>query len=64
MFFCCLLIFFKNQRFLKILTGISSECQKVWIQIRPDVLLPAKKAYTDRPDPDQSALFAILPTIL
>ena len=34
-----LLIFFKNQLFRKILSGIESECQTVWIQIRPDVSL-------------------------
>ena len=30
--------FFQNQFFRKILSGIRSECQTVWIQIRPDVL--------------------------
>ena len=30
--------FFQNQLFLKILSGILSECQTVWIQIRPDIL--------------------------
>ena len=38
MFFCRLLIFFQNYFFQKILSGISSECQTVWIQIRPDSL--------------------------
>ena len=37
--FCChLLIFFQNQLFQKILSGIPSECQTDWIQIRPDIL--------------------------
>ena len=30
--------FFQNQFFRKILSGIRSECQTVWIQIRPDIL--------------------------
>ena len=30
--------FFQNQLFLKILSGIQSECQTVWIKIRPDIL--------------------------
>ena len=30
--------FFQNQLFRKILSGIPSECQAVWIQIRPDIL--------------------------
>ena len=30
--------FFQNQLFQKILSGIPSECQTVWIPIRPDVL--------------------------
>ena len=30
--------FFQNQLFLKILSGTRSECQTVWIQIRPDIL--------------------------
>ena len=30
--------FFQNQLFWKILSGILSECQTVWIQIRPDIL--------------------------
>ena len=29
---------FKNQLFQKILSGILSECQTVWIQIRSDIL--------------------------
>ena len=37
-FFGRLLIFFQNQLFQKILSGILSECQTVWILIRPDVL--------------------------
>ena len=32
---CC---FFQSQLFLKILSGIPTECQTVWIQIRPDIL--------------------------
>ena len=31
--------FFKNQLFWKILSGIPSECQTDWIQIRPNILL-------------------------
>ena len=31
--------FFQNQLVRKILSGIPSECQIVWIQIRPDILL-------------------------
>ena len=30
--------FFQNQLFRKILSGIPSECQTVWIQFRPDIL--------------------------
>ena len=30
--------FFQNQLFRKILSGLPSECQTVWIQIRPDPL--------------------------
>ena len=30
--------FFQNQLFWKNLSGIPSECQTVWIQIRPDIL--------------------------
>ena len=30
--------FFENQLFRNILSGIPSECQTVWIQIRPDIL--------------------------
>ena len=30
--------FFQNQLFRKILSGIPSECQTAWIQIRPDIL--------------------------
>ena len=42
--FCCLIfmIFFKINLFWKILSGIQSECQTVWIQstiIRPNILL-------------------------
>ena len=36
--FCRLLIFFQIPLFRKILSGIPSECQTVWIQIRPDIL--------------------------
>ena len=32
---CCLLIFFKINFLEKFLSGIPSECQTVWIQIRP-----------------------------
>ena len=38
MLFCLLLIFFQNQLFRKILSGIPSECETAWIQIRPDIL--------------------------
>ena len=38
MLFCCLLIFFQNYLFQKILSGILSECQTNWVQIRPDIL--------------------------
>ena len=38
MLFCCLLIFTKNNIFEKILSGITSECQAVLIQIRPYIL--------------------------
>ena len=31
--------FFQNHFFRKILSGISSECQTVWIQVKPDILL-------------------------
>ena len=31
--------FFFNQLFLKILLGTSSECQTVWIQVRPDIFV-------------------------
>ena len=34
--------FFQNQRFRKILSGIPSECQTVWIQIRPDKMTVCK----------------------
>ena len=36
---CRLMIFSKNQLFQKILSGMSFECQTVWPQIRPDILL-------------------------
>ena len=36
--FCCLLIFFKINFFLKSLSAIPSECQTVGIQIMPDVV--------------------------
>ena len=29
--------FFQSQLFRKIISGILSECQTVWIQIRPDI---------------------------
>ena len=37
-FFCCLLRFFSKSTFLKNSCKIPSECQTVWVQIRPDVL--------------------------
>ena len=38
MLFCCLWIFFQKLTFSKKnLSGIPSECQTVWIQIRPDI---------------------------
>ena len=37
MLFCHLLIFFHYQLFEKIISGILSECQTDWIQIRPDI---------------------------
>ena len=40
--FVCIFVvcwfFFQNQLFGKIISGISSECQTVWILIRPDIL--------------------------
>ena len=39
--FSCFLLsadFFQNQPFRKILSGIGSEFQTVWIQIRPDIV--------------------------
>ena len=39
MLFWCQLIFFQNRLFRKILSGIPSVCQTVWMQIRPDFLL-------------------------
>ena len=39
--FLCFLLsadFFQNNFFRKILSGIQSECQTVWIQTRPDIL--------------------------
>ena len=39
MFFGGLLIFFKLH-FQKVLSGISSECQTAWIQIRPNHVQP------------------------
>ena len=30
--------FLQNMHFQKIISGIPSECQTVWIQIRPDIL--------------------------
>ena len=38
MLFRHLLIFFENQLFRKILSGIPSECQTVRIQVRPDIM--------------------------
>ena len=37
-FSCRLLIYFQIQLFRKILSGIPSECQTDWIQIRPHIL--------------------------
>ena len=37
-FFCHLQIFVHNKVFRKILSGMPSQCQTVWIQIRPDKL--------------------------
>ena len=37
--FCHLQIFFQNQFFQKILSGIQSDCQKVWIKLRFNVLV-------------------------
>ena len=37
--------FYKNQLFRKILSGMLSESQTIWIQIRPDVLLHAGKFF-------------------
>ena len=51
-FFCRLLIFFQNQLFQKFLSGIPSECQTDWIQIRPDILLQTISA-DDSHDHDQ-----------
>ena len=31
--------FFQNQLYRKIISGIPSDCQTVWIQIRPDILI-------------------------
>ena len=39
MLFCRLLIFFQNQLFRKNLSILPSECQTVWIQIRPDIFV-------------------------
>ena len=39
-FSCRLLTFFQNLLFQKILSGILSECQTVWIQIRTDSVGP------------------------
>ena len=38
LFFGCLLIFSKSSFLKKNLSGMPSECQTVWIQVRPDVL--------------------------
>ena len=37
-FFVVCLFFFQNQLFQKSISGIPSECQTVWIRIRPDLL--------------------------
>ena len=34
---CCLLIYFKINAFKTLILGKPSECETVWIQIRPDV---------------------------
>ena len=41
MLYCCLLSadYFQNNFLRKILSGISSDCQTLWIQIRPNILL-------------------------
>ena len=39
MLFSHLLFIFQNHFFLKISSGIPPECQTVWIQIRPTILL-------------------------
>ena len=38
MLYCRLLFFFFNQFFQKLLPGIPSRCQTIWILIRPDIL--------------------------
>ena len=37
MIFCRLPFFFQNELFQKHISGVSSECKIVWIQIWPDV---------------------------
>ena len=40
MLFCCLLIFYLIQHFQNYLSGITSECQSVWIQSARHVVGP------------------------
>ena len=54
--FCRLLIILQNQLFLKKKIGISSECQSVWIQIRPDILSGLIWVQTDCKRYQQTAL--------
>ena len=46
MHFCGLLIFFQTQLFLKILQGLPSECQTVWILIRLNVGKELRNVFT------------------
>ena len=54
--YCRLLIFFQNQLFRKILSGIPSECQLVWIQISPDILSGLICVQTDCKEFQQTTL--------
>ena len=38
-FFHCLLVFFRINFLLKFFSGVLSECQTVWTQIRPGIIL-------------------------
>ena len=49
--------FFQNQCFKKNLTGIPSECQTAWIQIRSDILLGLIWVQTDSKGYQQMTLF-------